>query len=88
MTTTEILALAKKALNLSEFKDYRKALNSRDFKSMNKISEDSLSVAKDCLIENAIKEYCDPVLNSHYKLSNELRNETIEFTIINSEVNQ
>jgi len=86
MTTTEILVLANKALHSKDLESYATALNNRKFTAMRIIAEICLEKAKDALIENAIREYCDPVVTSHYKLSNDLMNETLEFIIINSEV--
>ena len=86
MTTTEILALANKALKPTAFIAYSKSLNERRFTAMRIIAELCLEKAKDALIENAIREYCDTVVTSQYKISNDLMNETLEFIIINSEV--
>lgn len=87
MTTTEILALANKALDPTRFRVYSIKLNERLFDSMRYMAEECLDKAKDALIENAIKEYCDPAVTSQYKVANDLMNETLEFIIVNSEVN-
>lgn len=87
MTTTELLILANRALLPEQLEEYRDALNKRKFTTIRIIAESCIEKAKDALIENAIKEYCDPAVTSHYKISNDLMNETLEFIIINSEVN-
>jgi hypothetical protein len=87
MTAKELLILADKALHPDVKPVFAEALNARRFTQMRNISERCLDVAKDELIENAIKEYCDPVVTSHYKISNDLLNETLEFIIVNSDVN-
>ncbi len=86
MTTTQLLALASKTLNEGEVLAFSMSLNKKKFSQLRHIAEECLDKAKDALIDNAIKEYCDPVVTSHYKLSNDLMNETLEFIIINSEV--
>jgi hypothetical protein len=87
MTTTEILALANKTLQEKAFDAYALSLNNRKFTAMRIIAEICLEKAKDALIENAIREHCDSVVTSNYKLANDLMNETLEFIIVNSEVN-
>jgi hypothetical protein len=86
MTTTEILALANKTLQEKAFDAYTLSLNNRKFTAMRIIAEICLEKAKDALIENAIREYCDPVVTSQYKIANDLMNETLEFIIVNSEI--
>jgi hypothetical protein len=87
MTTTEILALANKALQPTAFTAYSKSLNERKFTAIRIIAEICLEKAKDVLIANAIREYCDPAVTSQYKVANDLMNETLEFIIVNSDVN-
>lgn len=87
MTTTELLALADKTLEKYEMPVFAEALRKKKFTHLRNIAERCIDKAKDQLIENAIKEYCDPVVTSHYKLANDLMNETLEFIIVNSEVN-
>jgi len=87
MTTTELLALANKTLEKYAMPAFADALREKRFTHLRNIAEKCIDKAKDALIENAIREYCDPVVTSHYKLANDLMNETLEFIIVNSEVN-
>jgi hypothetical protein len=87
MTTTEILALANKVLKTNDLKNYSLALKEKKFTKMRIISEIALEEAKEYLIKNAIDLKCDPSVVFNYKSANDLMNETLEFIIINSEVN-
>ena len=87
MTTTELLALANKTLEKYAMPAFVDALREKRFTHLRNIAERCIDRAKYALIENAVREYCDPVVTSHYKLANDLMNETLEFIIINSEVN-
>jgi len=87
MTTTELLALANRTLEKNAMTAFADALREKKFTHIRNIAERCIDKAKDALIENAIREYCDPVVTSHYKLANDLMNETLEFIIVNSEVN-
>ena len=85
-TKEELIESAKKALTQEEIVIFEESLRKNDLYQIRIISEENLDKSKQLLYDNAILEHCDPVVVSHFKMSDEFFNKAFDYVISNIEV--